>query len=166
MPVDSFKWLPRSIAAYYQAMQTPEPESIPWSPLRKPVEECRVALLTTAGLYVKEEQPSFDLDREWREPLWGDPTYRVIPADVRQEQIGVAHLHINPEDIVADVNIVLPVRRFQELVAAGEVGALAPHHYSFMGYQQDHREWRERYGAEVAQRMVEEEVDVALLTPA
>ncbi len=64
------------------------------------------------------------------------------------------------------MNIVLPVRRFKELAEAGEVGALAPHHYSFMGYQPDTKEWRERYGAEVAQRMVEEEVDVALLTPA
>ncbi len=166
MPTDSFKWLPRSIAAYYQAMQVPEPEEIPWTPLRRPIEQCRFALVTTAGLYIKGEQPSFDLDRERREPFWGDPTYRAIPSDVRQEQIGVAHLHINTEDIQQDVNIVLPVHRFQELAQAGEVGSLAHHHYSLMGYQQDNREWRKRYGPEVAQRMVEEEVDVALLTPA
>ena len=166
MPTDSFKWLPRSIAGYYQAMQVPEPEGIPWAPLRKPVEQCRFALVTTAGLYIKDAQPTFDLERERQEPFWGDPTYRVIPADVRHEQIGVAHLHINTEDILEDVNIVLPVGRFQELAQAGEVSALAPHHYSFMGYQQDNREWRERYGPEVAQRMVEEEVDAVLLTPA
>ncbi len=167
MPVDSFKWLPRSIAAYYQAMQVPEPEAIPWTLLRKPIDRCRFALVTTAGLYLKDEQPSFDLDRERREPFWGDPTYRVIPSDVNQEQVGVAHLHINTEDIEQDVDIVLPVHRFQELVQAGEVGALAPHHYSFMGYQQQGApEWRERYGTEVAQRLVEEEVDAALLTPA
>lgn len=166
MTTDSFKWLPRSIAGYFQAMQIPEPDGIPWTPLRKPIEECRFALVTTAGLYVKGEQPSFDLDREKREPLWGDPTYRAIPSDVRQEQIGVAHLHINPEDIEEDVNIVLPAHRFQELAAAGEVGSMAPHHYSFMGFQQDDTEWRERYGPDVAQRMVEEEVDVVLLTPA
>ena len=166
MPTDSFKWLPRSIAAYYQAMQLPPPDSIPWTPLRKPIEECRVALLTSAGIYVKDEQPPFDLDRERRKPSWGDPTYRAIPVDTRQEQIGVAHLHINTEDILADMNIVLPVHRFHELVEAGEVGSLAPHHYALMGYQPDIAEWRDRYGPEVSQRMVEEEVDVALLTPA
>lgn len=168
MPVDSFKWLPRSIAGYYQAMQVPEPEEILWTPLPKPVEQCRFALVTTAGLYVQGESASggpFDLDRERREPFWGDPTYRAIPADVRQEQIGVAHLHINTEDIQRDVNIVLPVHRFQELAQAGEVSAVADHHYSFMGFQMDNTEWRERYGPEVAQRMVEEEVDAALLTP-
>ena len=167
MPVDSFKWLPRSIAAYYQAIQVPAPESIPWTPLRKPLAQCRIALVTTAGLYLKGEQPPFDLERERREPFWGDPTYRVIPTDVRQEQISVAHLHINTEDIERDVNIVLPVDRVRELVAAGELGSMAPHHYAFMGYQQQGApEWAARYGPEVAQRMIEEEVDVALLAPA
>ncbi len=166
MPVDSFKWLPRSIAGYYQSIQVETPAEIPWAPLRKPVEQCRFALVTTAGLYLKGEQPSFDVDRERREPFWGDPTYRVIPAGVRQDQIGVAHLHINPEDIERDVNIVLPVQRFQELAEAGEVGQLAAEHYSFMGYQQDPTEWRERYGPAVAQRIVEAQVDAALITPA
>ncbi len=169
MPVDSFKWLPRSIAAYYQGLPVPAPEPVPWTPLGKPVEQCRFALVTTAGLYVKGESASggsFDVDRERREPFWGDPTYRVIPSDVRQDQVGVAHLHINTEDIERDVNVVLPVQRFQELAAAGEVGELAPNHYSFMGYQQDAREWQERYAPEVAQRMVSEEVDAALITPA
>ena len=166
MPTDSFKWLPRSIAGYYQALQVPAPDGIPWTPLRKPLEQCRFALVTTAGLYLRSEQEPFDLDRERREPAWGDPTYRAIPSDVRQEQIGVGHLHLNTEDMLADVNIVLPAHRFQELAEAGEVGSVAPHHYSFMGYQQNPDAWRDRYGPEVAQRMIEEEVDAALLTPA
>jgi D-proline reductase (dithiol) PrdB len=166
MPTDSFKWLPRSIAAYYQALPAPDLGPIPWTPLPGPLPRCRIALLTTAGLYLKGEQPSFDLDRERREPFWGDPTYRVLPVDVRQEQIGAAHLHINTEDPERDLNVVLPIDRARELVEAGELGSLAPHHYSFMGYQQDTTEWQQRYGPEVAQRMIEEQVDVALLTPA
>ena len=166
MPVDSFRWLPRSIAGFYQAMQVEEPESIPWTPLRKPLSECRFALVTTAGLYVKGEQEPFDIDRERREPTWGDPTYREIPSSVEQARVGATHLHLNTEDLEADLNIVLPVHRFQELADAGEIGGLAERHYSFMGYQQSSDEWRERYGPAVAQRMVEEQVDAALLTPA
>ncbi len=166
MPTDSFRWLPRSIAGFYQATQVPPFDSIPWTALPKPVEECRFALVTTAGLYLRDEQPSFDLDRERREPTWGDPTYRVIPAGVRQEQIGVAHLHISTEDIEQDVNIVLPVRRFRELVQAGEAGSLASSCYSFMGYQENTDAWVKQYAPEVSQRMIEEQVDVALITPA
>ncbi len=166
MPVDSFKWLPRSIAGYYQAMQMPDLGEIPWTPMKTPAAEARFALVTSAGVYVKGKQEPFDLEGERKNPLWGDPTYRVIPSDVQQDQIGVAHLHINNEDIEQDVNIVLPVQRFQELAEAGEIGSLASQHYSFMGYQANDDEWRERYGSEVAQRMIEEEVDAALITPA
>jgi D-proline reductase (dithiol) PrdB len=166
MPVDSFKWLPRSIAGYYQAMQMPDLGEIPWTPMTKPIAEARFALVTTAGVYVKHKQEPFDLEGERKNPLWGDPTYRAIPSDVSQNQVGVAHLHINTEDIEDDVNIVLPVQRFQELAETGEVGSLASHHYSFMGYQANDDEWRNRYGSEVAQRMIEAEVDAALITPA
>ncbi len=77
MTVDSFKWLPRSIAGYYKAMQVPEPDGIPWTPLAKPIEEARFALVTSAGVYIKGEQEPFDLERERQEPFWGDPTYRA-----------------------------------------------------------------------------------------
>ncbi len=122
-------------------------------------------MLTTAGIYLKGEQPSFDLDRERREPFWGDPTYRAIPADVSQDQIDVAHLHINTEDILADINVALPIGRFQELVQAGEVGALADQQYSVMGYQPNTDEWQERTGPQVARRLRDEGVDAAFLTP-
>ncbi len=166
MPVDSFRWLPRSIAGFYQAMQVPEPDGIPWTPLSKPVSECTFALVTSAGLYVRSEQEPFDLDRERREPTWGDPTYREIPADATPERIGAAHLHLNTEDLETDFNIVLPIDRLRELAAEGEIGGLASHHYSFMGYQENDVAWRDQYGPAVAQRMVEEQVDAALLTPA
>jgi D-proline reductase (dithiol) PrdB len=165
MPIDSFRWLPGAIAAYYRGLPRQGGEPIPWAPLAKPIERCRFALVTTAGLYMKDRDPSFDLDGERRNPFWGDPTYRVIPREARQEQIGVAHLHINPADLLADMNVALPVQRFLELEAAGKIGSLAPSHYSFMGFQMDNSAWEKRYGPEVAARMKEEGVDAVLLTP-
>jgi hypothetical protein len=43
---------------------------------------------------------------------------------------------------------------------------LAPTSYSFMGYQQNNTEWRQRYGPEVASAMREEGVDVVVVAPA
>jgi D-proline reductase (dithiol) PrdB len=165
--VDSFKWLPSFLAKQYQALQL-EREEIPWTRLSKPIEQCHFALLTTAGLYPKGKDAPFDLERERREPTWGDPTYRMIPRDVKQEEIDAAHLHVNSEDVLQDVNIALPIQRFLELEEAGEIGSLAPSHYSFMGFQGfpgDTVPWRDRYGPEVARRMKEEGVDAALLAP-
>ncbi len=164
MTVDSFKWLPPALANYYKGLPI-QREEVPWTPLAKPLSRCRISLLSSAGIYVKGKQPPFDLDRERREPLWGDPSYRAIPRDVRQEEIGVAHLHINTSDIEADMNIALPVHRLLELEEAGEIGSLAPTNYSFMGFQQSQDEWRNNYGPEIARRMKEEAVDVAFLTP-
>jgi D-proline reductase (dithiol) PrdB len=168
MTVDSFRWLPGALGAYYRALPLQKADPIPWTPLAKPIEGCRFALVTTAGLYMNNRDPSFDLDGERRNPFRGDPTYRVIPRDVRQEQIGVAHLHINTGDLLADMNVALPVQRFLELEAAGKIGSLAPNHYSFMGYQgypPNNSEWEKRYGPEVARRMKEEGVNAALITP-
>jgi hypothetical protein len=40
-------------------------------------------------------------------------------------EVGVSHLYINHQDILADLNILLPIRRFQGVVAEGCVGGLA-----------------------------------------
>src|SRR3972149_9198791 len=144
MTVDSFKWMPASLAAMYQNMPAQREEPVPWTPLAKPLNRCRFALVTTAGIYVPGREPPFDTEREEREPTWGDPSYRTIPRDTRQDEIGACHLHINNRDILADVNIVLPLERFRELEEAGEIGSLAPTHYSFMGFQLNTAEWRGR----------------------
>jgi D-proline reductase (dithiol) PrdB len=166
MAVDSFKFLPRSIAAYYQTLVVQKADPIPWTPLSKPLSEARFSLVTTAGIYVKDFESPFDAEREKREPMWGDPTYRRIPCDVRQEQIGASHLHLNHRDMLEDVNTVLPVQRFLELEADRFIGSLAPASYSFMGYQPNTIEWRERCGPEVAGLLKDEAVDAVLLAPA
>ena len=166
MPVDSFKYLPGSIAAYYRNLAVPKMDPIPWTPLAKPLSETRFALVTTAGIYVEGAEPPFDQEGERQNPMWGDPTFRRIPRDVRPEQVGASHLHLNNRDLQADLNIVLPVHRFVELETDGTIGSLAPTSYSFMGFQMDSREWREKYAPEVAGLMKDEAVDAVLLTPA
>jgi len=165
MPVDSYKWLPPSLKGYFQNMAVPAPESMPCAPWSKPLSEAKVALVTTAGINARGVEPPFDYEREQHEPMWGDPTYRVIPRDVRQEQIQTGHLHINNDDIAEDVNVALPLQRMIELEREGVIGALAETNYSFMGYMPDTREWRERYAPEVARKLKEERVDGVILTP-
>jgi D-proline reductase (dithiol) PrdB len=166
MAVDSFKYLPRSIAAYYQTLVVQKADPIPWTPLAKPLSECRIAAITTAGIYNKDTDSPFDAEREKREPMWGDPTYRRIARDIRQERIGASHLHLNLRDMLADFNTVLPLHRLAELEAEGVIGSLAEANYSFMGYQPNTTEWRERYGPEVAGLLKDEGVDAALIAPA
>jgi len=166
MPIDSYKFLPRSMKAGYEATPTIDEPAV-FAALPKPLHRCTVALMTSAGVYLKDSQPPFDVEREKREPTWGDPTYRVIPADVRQEQVGATHLHINTNDILEDVNVVLPIRAFRKLAAEGVIGGLAAEHYSFMGFQERSLvDWKTNQGPELAARLRERAVDVLLLAPA
>ncbi len=171
MPVDDYKYLPRSFIAGYE-QPVPRADPVPFTPLRTPVRSARIALVTTAGIWDTATHPPFDYEREQREPLWGDPSYRVLPSDIRQEQVGAGHLHLNNDDLLADVNIVLPIHRLRELVAAGDVGSMADRHYSFMGFQGrgpdgggDTREWEQQYGPEVATQLRADGVDGVVLTP-
>ncbi len=165
MSVDSFKFLPRSIAAYYQNMSVQREDPVPFTPLAKPLDQCRFALVTTAGIHDKGQEPPFDAEREKREPMWGDPSFRRLAKDVSQEAIGACHLHTKNRDVLLDMNIVLPVQRFLELESEGVIGSLAPTSYSFMGYQPNTTEWRQKYGPEAAAIMKQEQVDAVLLTP-
>ncbi len=172
MRVDDYLYLPRSIASGYEQQQVSRAEPVPFTPLRFPINQSRFALVTTAGIWDTTTDQPFDYAREQREPLWGDPTYRVIPRDFRQERIGAGHLHLNNDDLRADINIALPITRLIELERAREIGSLAPSHYSFMGWQGrgpdgqgNTAAWEQQYAPEVARRMVDEGVHAAVITP-
>ena len=169
MPVDSFQYLPRLISTFYQMTEREPEHPIPWTPLSRPISECKFSLVTSGGIYHKDIDPPFDLESERRQPTWGDPSYRALPIDIAQTEIGISHLHLNTEDLFKDVNILLPIKRFQELVAQGRVGALAEHAYSFMGFQgypPNTAEWQTTYAPEVAEKMKTVGIDCVFLTPA
>ncbi len=138
---------------------------IPWSPVAKPLSESRVALLSTAGISSKEDEP-FDMEFERKNPMRGDPSWRRLPADATAERIVANHLHIDTGYIERDLDVALPVARLAELAAAGEVGSVAPSHYSVMGYQGNDTTALEQESAPaIAEAMKSEEVDLALLAP-
>jgi D-proline reductase (dithiol) PrdB len=140
------------------------PTSIPWAPLSKPVSECRVALISSAGVALRSDQP-FDQDGERRDPWWGDPSYRLIPRGTHTEDVRLYHLHIDTSFGEADLNCVLPLDRLEELAATREVGSVAPTHYSFMGYLLKPEEFLQTSVPSMIARMQSEQVDAALLVP-
>jgi D-proline reductase (dithiol) PrdB len=164
--VDSYKYLPRSFRQGFESSSVTVDDAV-WAPMAVPVRQATIALLTSAGLYLKDKQEPFDEQRERENPLWGDPTYRVILRSVRQEEVAAMHLHLNTRDFYVDFNVALPIRRFEELEAEGRIGRLAEEHYSFMGFQERScAEWRQKYGPEVAQRLKDASVHALVLAPA
>jgi hypothetical protein len=84
---------------------------------------------------------------------------RVIPRNVDPDEIAVAHLHLNPDDVVSDFNIALPLAVFAQFENERRIGALAENHYSFMVYQGSSlTAWRDVYGPELVTRLRQEGV--------
>ncbi len=166
MAVDSFKFLPRSFRAEYEVVTDPPGNDV-WTSPSKPASASTFALLTSAGLHLKDGHEPFDLDGERENPMWGDPSYRVIPRRVTQDDLTASHLHINTRDLELDFNVSLPIEPFRRLESEGAIGRLADEHYSFMGYQhRDLVDWREFHGPQLAAHLEESGVDVLLLAPA
>jgi D-proline reductase (dithiol) PrdB len=165
--VDGFRFLPPSLRAWIGKDIPKEQFSgrIPWTPLQKPIRATVFALMTSAGISMKSDPP-FDVEREKREPAWGDPSCREIPKTAGKEDIDVNHLHINTDYIKQDINVMLPLKRFQEFEQEGIIGRLAPTCYSYYGFQLNPAELLEQTMPRVAARMQAEGVEAVLLTPA
>lgn len=143
----------------------PRHPPIPWAPLAKPLSEAVVALHTTAGISMKEDEP-FDMETERRNPLRGDPSFRRLRADATSEGIVANHLHIDTGYIERDLNVALPLDRLHELTDDGVLGGVARTHYSTMGFQGNDSSVLENETAPaIAAAMKNEEVDLAILAP-
>ena len=163
--VDSFRYVDFATRKVLQAwMGREDPGEIPWTPSMKPVSESRLAIVSTAGLAVRGDRP-FDVDGERRNPWWGDPSYREIPVGTRTGDVQVGHLHIDVRVVEEDLDCVLPLTRAAELQAAGELGALAPTHFSFMGYLLRPDEFLRSSVPAMIERLRSEEVEIVLLVP-
>jgi hypothetical protein len=167
MRTDSYRFLPRSFRPLYEDPQRLPGEDEPvWAPATRRLAESRVTLVTSADLCLPGEQPSFDLERERREPTWGDPDWRRLPHALPAGGLAMAHLHLNSADIVADHNVALPVDVLDELVTGGVAGGATPEHVSVMGYQENGLAgWRDVTAPAIVARLRELGSDVVVLAP-
>lgn len=119
-------------------------------------------MVTTAGVHLRSDAP-FDM-----EDRRGDPSFRVIPSDAADSALMVTHDYYDHRDADRDINVVFPAGLLREMAAAGEIGGVAPRHYSFMGHVEGPRlgELVRGTSVEVAGRISREGVDLVLLTPA
>lgn len=130
---------------------------VPWTPLRKPLSQCRVALITTAGVHVKGQKP-FDVAAKE-----GDPSLRELPSAMLLDQYCITHTHYDHSDADRDINCVFPISRVREMVDRGQLGSLAETNYGFMGFIKDLDRLKENARA-VAGALLDQHVDVVLGT--
>jgi D-proline reductase (dithiol) PrdB len=138
-------------------------EEIPFTPLRKPLSECRVALVTTASFVLLDEE-----GHPLEEPIFiGTNELEVftVPSDWPAARIfSTSADHDRYQTDMTDVEAFFPTTRMQEFLKEGTFGSLGrdyfrtPPNYS-------HRKTIEVDGPEILHRCRADHIDVALLTP-
>jgi D-proline reductase (dithiol) PrdB len=129
---------------------------LPFSAFGTELSAARVALVTTGGVHLPEDEP-FDID----DPA-GDCSYREIPTSA--ERLTWTHFYHRP-DGAQDLETVLPLRTMRRLVDEGFVGQSNHRHFSFMGAIHDPGPLVEGTAPEVARKLLDDGVDAVLLTP-
>jgi D-proline reductase (dithiol) PrdB len=136
-------------------------DPVPVATLERPLQESRVALVSSAGLVVPGDEPFSDAIRG------GDFSFRFVPDDTDVQSLEEHHRSdsFSHDGIQADRNMGLPIDRLHELVAAGRIGSAAPRHVSLMGSITAPGRLVKRTLPEIAAALREDDVDVALMVP-
>ncbi len=136
-------------------------DPVPWAPLTKPLEACRVALVSSAG-FVAPDQPRFDDAKRG-----GDTSFREIPSSVDAATLIESHRSkiFDRSGIRRDPNLAFPIDRLKELGIAGRIGAVNERHLSLMGSITAPGRLIKRTAPEAVQCLADDGVDVALLVP-
>ena len=137
--------------------QLPCPEfEAPAFTLPKALHECRVAVVTSAALHHPEDD---DLAAQ-------DTSFRVLDAQRRDVQLGHWSPNFDRSGFAADINVIWPIDRLEELAAQGVIGSVAPRHLAFAGNQDESMtSIRLDSGPQAAKLLQDDEVDVVVLTP-
>ena len=93
-------------------------DSSPWTPFERPLEQARIALLSSAGIF-RDDQDPFD---PW---AVNDLSFRRIPTYTPFERLRLHHNYFDHRDALTDLNCIFPVQRLQDLEGAGFIGSLA-----------------------------------------
>ena len=129
----------------------------PNTPLCLPLNECRVALITTAGFFLDGQAP-FEK---------GDCSYREIPNSIQTQALINGHKSAAYDErgLETDANLAFPLDRFRELETEGKIGSLNRRHFSFMGSITKPYRLITQSAPEVGRMLKADGVDVAFLTP-
>jgi D-proline reductase (dithiol) PrdB len=151
-----------SIAERFTAFYKPwKAADIPWTPMTKALGTSTIAIITTAGVHHREQEP-FDM----RDPD-GDPSFRVIDFRKPLSSLMITHDYYDHSDADKDINIVFPLERLKEFEQEGRIGHVAELHYGFMGHITGRHipTLINKSASEVARSLKKTNVDIVLLTP-
>lgn len=128
---------------------------IPYTPRTRELSQSVFALVTTAGVHLRSQQP-YNVE--------GDNSWRELPGAVQAGDLMVTHAHYDHRDADQDINCVFPLDRLRELAEEEIIGGVANTHLGFMGYSQNLRGLYEQAAPQMAKIILHSDANAVLLT--
>jgi D-proline reductase (dithiol) PrdB len=135
-------------------------DQVPLARLAKPLSECRLTFVSSAGVQPKGTTP-FDVVH----PV-GDYSFRRVPSGSRPGDLEIHQIKYPTHGAVRDLNVIFPIERLQELVAEGVIGGLTRSFFSFIGYNMDPDRLEATLAEDIASAVAADGADICLLCPA
>ena len=158
-PESYIKYIPRTRDLY--SSHTPyrwvANADAPWTPLTKPLNQSRVALASSSGIYLNSQKPFHTKD---------DTSIREIPKTALTSDFGVNHFGYRMDGAERDPNCVFPLETLRKLEDEGFIGELAETAYTFMGGIYSARRVREELAPQLVEKALAKDVDLFYLVPA
>jgi D-proline reductase (dithiol) PrdB len=156
------------IRTYYEALGYGAPyqwahyAEVPFQPLRKPLAESRVAIVTTAAPF----QPGRGDQRPGAPYNAAAKFYSVYSGDTGQDpDLRISHVAIDRQHTTGeDLAAYFPLAALRRVAASGRIGALAPRFHG-APTNRSHRTTLEVDCAEIVARCRADGVDAAILVP-
>jgi len=134
---------------------------VPWKHLSKGINESKVALITTAGIYINKQQKHFNLADEN-----GDISFREIKKTLDQSEVRIAHKDYDLKNSVQlDYNCILPIDRLMDLENESRIGATSEMHFSIMGEIRDPKPFIDETAPKIIKLLQKYLVDIVILSP-
>ena len=162
LPQDCVRYIERtrrlyeSQSPYQWLVHDRESEPPPWTPIEGPLEEKRVALISSGGAHLASQQAFH---------FRNDVSFREIALDTKPEELRIAHFGYDTSDAKRDPACVLPLRALREISDAGEIGSVVDPALSFMGGIYSQRLVREEVAPRMRDFVLHEQADLVLLVP-
>lgn len=150
-----------AVRAFLKAYRWRRVDPVPLTPVTKPLSECRLALISSAGLTLRDQAP-FD-----KSAKGGDVSFRQISSEAAVSDLVESHRSesFDHSGLGQDPNLAFPLDSARALVAEGRIGSLATMHLSLMGSITAPGRLIAHTAPAMAATLVADAVDIALLVP-
>ena len=146
---------------YLKAYRWRRIDPVPWTPLKKPLKDCRLAMISSAAMVTADQDPFDNFIRI------GDTGIREISCDVDVATLRETHRSkaFDHTGVRQDPNLAFPVDRLREMADAGFIGSLNHRYFSIMGSVTAPAKLIQNTIPHVVPKLVKDQVDIALLIP-